>query len=213
LSQSSLIYHPEIFNQKTLQGAAKCILDHHSESFESRWERETDYLIELWKQKNLIPKGGVVVDFGCGIGRLSKRMIQEFDVTVVGVDLSVEMLQHAISYVGSPQFVPMPRASLDKFEIKADFAVAAWVLQHCPFIEEEIRALEKVLKPQGIFFCLNAHGRFIPIQNSEWADDSVQVGQVLQSHFNLVEISELPLTVTSKEIQEMSWWGTFVKKS
>ena len=112
-----------------------------SEGAESRWKKETSYLAQLWQEKNLLKAGSTAVDFGCGIGRLSKTMIESFNATVIGVDISLSMLRYALQYVASTNFVAMPRPALDKLNVQVDFAASVWVLQHCPFIEEEVAEL------------------------------------------------------------------------
>src|SRR4051812_42779645 len=72
VSQPKFYYNPQFFDAPDLKTAADIILGHDSESTQSRWVRETDYLIRFWKEKQMIAQGSSGVDFGCGIGRLSR---------------------------------------------------------------------------------------------------------------------------------------------
>jgi cyclopropane fatty-acyl-phospholipid synthase-like methyltransferase len=209
-AQNQHQYDPLVFDQPDMQRAASCILHHHSEDTEQRWRRETPHTMSVLDTYVQWSRDSVAVDFGCGIGRLAKELIARYDCTVIGIDLSLSMLKYAIEYVASPKFIPVPLPSWDKIGVRADLVVAAWVLQHCPFIDDEISKIHSLLKPDGRLYCLNTNGRFIP-GRGYWMDDSVNIREKLQSQFSTIIVDKLPLSVTSQEIHDISWWGVFQK--
>jgi cyclopropane fatty-acyl-phospholipid synthase-like methyltransferase len=55
----------------------------------------------------------VVLDYGCGIGRLAKAMIDASGCSVVGLDTSPEMRKLADDYVGSDRFIAVSPSQFD----------------------------------------------------------------------------------------------------
>jgi ubiquinone/menaquinone biosynthesis C-methylase UbiE len=213
MTKTTHYYNPQFFDAPDLKTAADIILFHDSESTQSRWNRETEFLVQLWKEKGFISKNSSGVDFGCGVGRLSRRIIESFEATVIGVDISASMLKFSFDYVASGSFVPMPRSALDRLDLKVDFIVCSWTLQHCPAIQEEIALLKRLLKPGGKLFCLNTYERCIPIEgNPQWLNDGFDILNSLQENFYELELGKLPEDVTSKVIRDISWWGIFTTK-
>lgn len=102
----------------------------------------------------LLPDGAKVLDFGCGVGRLSQW--PEFDrLRYFGVDRSEKMIQSAKKYSAHK-----PNRTLVTYDgytlpFKSGFfdcIVAVWVIQHV--LEEErltalVRELDRVLAPGG----------------------------------------------------------------
>lgn len=79
--------------------------------------------------------GATCVDYGCGVGRWAREALRRHAGLVYGVDLSPDMLAHAVKYVDNPRFVPvradesgpvLPR-SLPQIDLAWSFLVA----QHC----------------------------------------------------------------------------------
>ena len=79
-------------------------------------------------------RGNTVLDFGCGIGRLSKALLEQYDCRVLGVDISPDMRRMAAEYVNSDRFsvisYEMFCALAERGGLKADCAIAVYVLQH-----------------------------------------------------------------------------------
>ncbi|MCH7970929.1 MAG: methyltransferase domain-containing protein [Chloroflexi bacterium] len=94
------------------------------------------------------------MDFGCGLGRLSKALAAKFE-QVVGVDHSANMIEQAEQMVDLPncEFVHSDGKRLDELGVgKFDFILSLLVLQHAekseiPFI---VADLLDMLKPGGI---------------------------------------------------------------
>ena len=112
---------------------------------------EADHALRLADEVITVRRGRAL-DFGCGIGRLSQRLAQEFD-TVLGVDLSPTMVKEAKRlnrYADRCEYV---RADLDRFiDAEFDFVLSVYVIQHiAPSLQAPIlRDLTRVLKPDGL---------------------------------------------------------------
>lgn len=115
-----------------------------------------DYLSRRLVRRYLRPrKTDVVLDFGCGVGRLSMLMSRSAEM-IVGVDASSQMLAAAqarsrargidnVHYVRVGQDgCPLATASVDKI-------VTCWVLAHVSdrLLREVLGELRRVLKPSG----------------------------------------------------------------
>ena len=126
-------YDPTIFDVGSMQQARRIALNPVHTS-EERWEIETEYLMEII-DAYLPPRDATALDFGCGPGRLAKPLIERKNWSVLGVDISPTMAAFATDYVKSERFLvcnPNTFDQLLRFEMRADFALAIWVLQHCP---------------------------------------------------------------------------------
>src|SRR5215831_18752091 len=80
---------------------------------QERWEQETPVLMTLFEK--FIKRESVVLDYGCGIGRLAKPLITKLDCQVVGVDISPNMRALAASLVDSDDFFAMHPHMFDTF--------------------------------------------------------------------------------------------------
>ncbi len=72
----SLTYNPDIFRVRTIDEAKAIILTAEDAGVDKRWETETPYLIGLIRQHFPgFDANSFVVDYGCGIARLSRGLI------------------------------------------------------------------------------------------------------------------------------------------
>jgi trans-aconitate methyltransferase len=72
------------------------------------------------------------LDFGCGVGRLTRALAARF-VTVLGIDVSLAMVEEARRLNPDLQFVHNPRPDLAVVENgSVDFLYSRLVLQHVP---------------------------------------------------------------------------------
>jgi SAM-dependent methyltransferase len=96
------------------------------------------------------------LDFGCGIGRLTRPLASWFG-EAVGVDISAPMIEQARlvnADVSNCSFVHNARADLSVVEDASfDLAYAHLVLMHLPsrgVVERYVRELVRVLRPGGL---------------------------------------------------------------
>ena len=127
-------YYPDVFTDVVnLEHAKQLILTRDGDlTSEVRWEIETKFTVDTLLDSVLLDKNSVVLDYGCGVGRLSKALIERTDCAVVGVDMSEKMRELAVGYVDRPRFVTCSSDDLRRISnTPFDCAIAAWVLQHC----------------------------------------------------------------------------------
>jgi SAM-dependent methyltransferase len=98
---------------------------------------------------------GRALDFGCGVGRLTRALSAHFD-EVVGVDVSEGMVRRARELNGDRpnlEFVVNAEPRLAKFETGSfDFVLSHIVLQHMPAratAAAYVRELVRVTRPGG----------------------------------------------------------------
>ena len=77
------------------------------------------------QELNIIKAGTKVLDYGAGVGRLSKAM-QEAGCDVLGVDRLPDM----VSYLMSQSIKAIDDQTFKEIDEKFDFAIATYVLQH-----------------------------------------------------------------------------------
>ncbi|MBD2464516.1 methyltransferase domain-containing protein [Oscillatoria sp. FACHB-1407] len=209
------IYKPEVFYVDTLDAAKGIILTpEEGTTTEERWQIETPYLAEQLGLE-LHPKpNDLILDFGCGIGRLAKEVINRYDCLVLGVDMSQQMLQFAIDYVASPKFMTCSPVALDRLiqnGLRVDHAYSTWVIQHCHDPHLELARIKQVLKPGGRFYIVNAYYRCVP-SNLGWVDDDIDVAALLRSEFQELSCTALPEAITTPELAQNCFCMTVRKK-
>lgn len=179
-----LEYNPAVFDVGDIQHAKSIILTREGErSTDERWRVETPYLLSLIDQHLGISSDSVVLDYGCGIGRMSKALIDKYGCQVVGVDISPSMRALAAAYVSSDKFFACSPEMLS-LGIKFDEAIAIWVLQHCHQVEEDIAKIHKALNPGGGLFVVNDHNRLVPTNvRGGWTNDGKNVKDILKKSF------------------------------
>jgi SAM-dependent methyltransferase len=98
---------------------------------------------------------GLALDFGCGVGRLTRALAKRYG-TAVGVDISQSMIAAARRLnagIGNIRFVENAAANLDFLAAASvDFVYSAIVLQHMPAALQlaYIDAFLRVLAPGGV---------------------------------------------------------------
>jgi SAM-dependent methyltransferase len=184
-------YDPSIFTDvETVDDAMRIIVTPEAGlTSKHRWDVETRYLmtlIERW----LKPQS-LVLDFGCGIGRLAKPLIEKHGCSVVGVDIAANMRALAASCVDSERFAVVPPQMLTWLQAgRVDFALAIWALQHCLDPRVEIERIRLALRDGGKLFVVNNIGRVVP-STAGWLDDGIDVRAVLRDHFTELEDGQL----------------------
>lgn len=130
----ALTYNPDIFSVQDLAQAKSIILTPEGASTEQRWKEETPLFCDLLAAHNRIEPGALVLDYGCGVGRMARELIARHRCRVIGVDISASMRALSVQYVNSDDFFscsPAMLAVLLNQGLKFDSAISIWVLQHC----------------------------------------------------------------------------------
>jgi SAM-dependent methyltransferase len=208
-------YDPSCFlNVETVEEARDIIVTPFDKlPPQHRWDTETPYLVGLI-ERWITPKS-LVLDYGCGIGRLAKPLIEKQGCEVIGVDISPNMRALATSRVNSDRFVALPPElfwRLNGHLWACNFALAVWTLQHVLKLPEAVRDIEAALAPGGKLFVVNdAKVRYIPITNG-WIDDGVDVRAVLQDQFTELEHGQLEGDdIAPGSFKDSNFWAVYQK--
>jgi SAM-dependent methyltransferase len=190
-------YCPEIFDVPDMRRAREIILTNEGPGADTdtRWEYETPYVLELINAAISLRPETVVLDYGCGIGRMAKAMIDASGCSVIGVDSSANMRKLAPDYVGSDRFVALSPGQFDLMVaagLRVGAAIAVWVLQHCLKPADDIRRIRDGMAPDGTCFVLNMPTRAVPAtvevsgkRQFLWVPDDIDVAASLRSAFHV----------------------------
>lgn len=212
-------YHPQVFDADCEAAARAIILTDEGPGADTdtRWARETPYLMELLRAtmgqgpRALGPES-LVLDYGCGIGRMAKAMIEAFGCHVLGVDISPRMRALAEAHVGSPRFqavAPEMLARLARSGLRVDAAIAVWVLQHCLAPADDIGLIRAALAPGGRCFVLNMKGRAVPAVGEGrflWVADGQDVPALLRHAFAVEAMGEPDMARVPPMAAVGAWW-------
>lgn len=189
-------YYPAIFDAPDLDAAKRIILTDEGPGADTvtRWAHETPYVLELARDACGIGPDSVVLDYGCGVGRMARALIEATGCFVIGVDISASMRALAPRYVASPRFVALSPEQFDALAdagLRVDAALAIWVLQHCLTPAEDIARLRAGLRDGGRVFVLNMSHRAVPAAVAQdgappafaWVSDAVDVPALLRAAF------------------------------
>jgi SAM-dependent methyltransferase len=187
-------YAAEVFSPRSVEEAKRIILTPEPGiSTGERWEKETPYIADELVAALKPAAESTILDYGCGIGRLAKAVIERIGCAVIGVDISARMRAYAQVYVESDDFIAMPPGGLDRLisrGVTVDHAYAVWVLQHCLDPAREIRRIGQALVPGGLFCVINSVQRWLPTDQG-WQDDGKDVLGLVRAEFE--EMAEIPL--------------------
>ena len=112
-------------------------------------EKELDYFIEL------LPKSGKILDAGCGSG-YGVRYLVEKGYSVIGVDISVNMLEIAKKNVPEAEFIEADMTKLTFSDNSFVGIISLYAVFHVSREKHEklFQDLHRMLKAGGIlFFC------------------------------------------------------------
>jgi SAM-dependent methyltransferase len=192
-------YFPEVFDVPDIEGAKRIILTYEGPGAdtETRWAAETPYVMELLQTALRLNSDMTVLDYGCGLGRMSKAMIETSGCSVIGVDISPSMRALAADYVGSERFVAVSPSLLDRMVrsgLRVSAAISVWVLQHCANPQDDIDRVSRSLAPAAGFFVLNMRVRAVPVIDETgrmiWGRDEFDVAQRLREAFHVTAEGE-----------------------
>ena len=193
-------YVKEAFDVTTITQAMNVVLSTEVDKPE-KFQKETQYLIDIINNENIITNESTVLDFGCGMGRVSKDIIKKFDCTVLGYDISESMKTFATLYVSNPRKFKTISQLPDNNSI--DVCLSIFVLQHVENPKQEIENIVNILKPNGHLVLINEDNRFIPsdVDNKGyviWDNDNFNVFTEIEKHLTIVK--QIPYINPEKNI-------------
>lgn len=203
-------YSSSVFDVQTVEQAKAIILTPQAGMTpDQRWRTETPYLLTLIGQSTNITEDSVILDYGCGIGRMSKALIEEYGCRVIGADISPSMRALAASYVSSDRFLVCAPEALDWLSVEFDTVLAIWVLQHCQHLRPDVERIYQRMKPSGELFILNDKRRIVPTLEAGWVNDGQDVQKVLREFFSQKEVGTLDPKIMGENVVETSYWAVF----
>lgn len=210
---ATLTYNPKVFDVSSERAAREIILTREGGlNTDERWARETPYLGELLTPQLEVRPGQLIIDFGCGIGRMARELIARANCHVLGVDISEDMCALAPKYVGSPAFSAVSAEvfrSMVERGLRADAAISIWVLQHTLDPTGDIATIEKALRPGARLGIVNNIGRAVPTVEKAWASDGFDMRAALKKRFREVTAGSLDGDVVSRELAQNTFWAIY----
>jgi len=210
-------FNPAIFDVASPAAAMRVILTPEgSSTTEQRWAKETPYLADLIARAVKIDSGAVVLDYGCGVGRIARVLIERHGCRVIGVDMASSMRALAASYVRSDLFFACAPAMLDDLCARGlvfDAAISVWVLQHCVRPDLDIARIKRALKPGARLLVVNNVTRAVPTLERTWVNDGIDVRALLGSEFHLREEGILAPEAVNDVVSRNSFWASFLRQA
>jgi SAM-dependent methyltransferase len=201
-------YDPRVFDAADMESAKFVILNPLPDmTTAERWEVETRNLVALLGRIMPLDANSCVLDYGCGIGRLAKGLIERYGCQVVGVDISARMRELAREYVQTDRFIACSPDELDQRVaggLRATHACACWVIQHCLEPDIDLDRIHSTLVHGASFFVLNSNLRWVPTDRG-WAQDGISVEKLLAARFEVVAKSDNPAEVVSPLLAGQSY--------
>ncbi len=185
-------YFKKAFDPINLQHAKDIVLT-PNEYQPDKFDEETDFMIAFLRDRALLDSDSRVLDFGCGMGRLSKKLIEAFGCYVVGVDMSLNMLLLAAKYVNDQERFE-PRGQCNARGI--DAALSVFVLQHAEDPATELQRIASALKPGGYLVMVEGP-RLVPVGADAqgyviWHDDGLVIGDLAAKYFKNIGWYDYP---------------------
>jgi len=201
-------YDPRIFDAADAESAKTVILNPVPDmTTAERWEVETRNLVDRLGRIAPLDGNSCVIDYGCGIGRLAKGLIDRHGCRVVGVDISARMRELALEYVQSDRFSACSPEELDQRVadgLRATHACACWVIQHCLEPAADLARIDAALAGGAWFFVLNSNLRWVPTDRG-WLQDGISVEELLAARFEVVAKVDNPAEVVSPILAGQSY--------
>lgn len=191
----------KLFEPKSFEEGKNCVVgDCNGYTMQERWDQETPLFAK--EISKYIPEGGTAVDYGCGVGRLAKIILdlRNDETFIIGVDESEEMRNESERYINNTgtfdSCAPEQLTNeINDMEKKADLIYLVYVLQHVPaiYIREILSRISFNLKDDGKFiYCSSDFRMAINFDEPGFFDDRF-LGVNLQAEVERFFVKEKPL--------------------
>lgn len=143
------------------------------------WQREfTDGVDPEYTEQILplitehLPRGGRLLDIGCGEGQVARMAAEINGMQVLGLDPAMSQVMVAAQRAGGPTYLQGSAAALPAADASVDAAVACLVFEHIEDLDAALAEVSRVLRPGGRFLFLLNHP-LLQTPGSGWIDDQV----------------------------------------
>ena len=207
-------YWPEKFSVSDLAEAKDLILTAQGGlTSEERWARETVPQIAFLREQFAIDEHSVVLDFGAGIGRVAKELIDQTGCCVIGVDISASMRTLSQAYCDSPNYLACSLKGLKSLlsnGLRVDFAYSVWVLQHSVDPWGDIKLLFDSLASGGGLYVLNLAYSVLPTEDG-WDFQALDLKPLLEEQSTRFRYPDSPAGLIVEALKEDTFSGFYWK--
>ncbi len=165
-------------------------------------------LIELKEFVQLLSPGSKVIDFGCGAGVPLTRYLVDEGFSVIGVDISEEMLVLAKKHVPEATFIKSDMNEINFPDNTFDGLVSFYAIIHVPKEKHAnlFKKFNRILKPEGTML--------ISLGWTEWeAVEEYYGATMFWSHYgpeqSLVLVKEAGFEIIFEEVRERGGEKTY----
>lgn len=190
-------WNPRRFDWDDFDEAKKSIL------WYTDWNEATEKTLAFMEKMGLMKPNLFIIDWGCGIGRISNELVKRYGATVLAVDRSTKMLNHAFNYI-TPNCLSQIMLVTDDFVLSnlsffkkcADLIIFIEVLQHIPelYLDNLLPKIAQLLKEDGKIFVFGNKELDICYKRKTYST----VEEVIKRHFNLGKTETISLRYRKK---------------
>ena len=195
------LFNPTDFTEGQHQVVGNC----NGYTMEERWKEETPLFRDIIARQ--LQGDEVILDYGCGVGRLAKEIIDLFpNIKIVGVDTSAEMRKLAEEYVNSDRFSTKHPDELG--DAGFDFTYCVYVLQHIPpeFIDN---AIKQVCMTSNELLLVNSVARMYASPQG-FVNDGYDVLGKVNDYYNLAEWAIPPKDLIENPLIRKMFMGSVI---
>jgi SAM-dependent methyltransferase len=205
---ATMNYAPQVYDRNSLEEARAIILTPEvGLTTEERWVMETEWL----RGRIGFSDSGLVLDIGCGIGRVAGLLTERHPV--LGVDISTPMRAMAEREVGDRRFSAVSTHMLHALVaagLRAHGAVAIWTLQHIPRpnLAHMVVTMALALPSGGVLWTMDRPERYVPVMKEgrfSWVDDRMDVPELLAGCFTLDTTDSVPERLCARGASLRRW--------
>jgi len=102
-----------------------------------------------------------LLDVGCGIGRITKYIYQNFNASIDAIDISEKAIELAKEDKKSINFIHTDAMDFDGFGYLYDFIVLNNIYEHVENPVGLLKKIKKILKPEGVIILSTPNRYFI----------------------------------------------------
>lgn len=184
-----------------------CAFDHddlqrakHSVLWDGDWEEQTQRTLEVMEKLDLLRDGLQIVDYGCGVGRMTAALVERYTLQMYAVDRSPTMRRHATAYIDQRHYSSGAVRLYSDEELtslvgqlsgKIDLIVLIEVAQHIPepVLDEILPVLKSLLAITGRVLVYGNHSLDV---DGAGRLHYMPIRTVLERHFSIVRQDRWP---------------------